>query len=485
MKNTFKILFCLLMILMLFGCKAQNDQPDSGEVETKQEPDQDVNKDKEIIFDEVDESEFQEKRYIDSEIRIRKDASASGEILGPVQPGEYYEVLESKKDDKYTWYKIDEDKWIADDGTWTYPAQTIKFKSNNGTKEERFQDYSEKQNEEYLDFMTLEKNKFETPDYVFVGWNTKPDGTGTYFSEDEYIKDVVGQSKGICLYAQWQPVINNNFCVKAEKDIELLERPSMETRYIRGILKKGDCFEIYEQINYEGKTWDRIATDIWFVESEDSYSTIESIPEIDIHVGAFDKPTKFAIDSSIATLSYKGDELVSIQLSDPYYGSTGNDQYFHQYPGLIPEYDFGPGVTTTYDNSGRIIEQSYVGHSSTIHRSYIYDDKNRIISIDIWYKSPGDSGNLEFYEYSDDGKLIKQFSDSTAYNNRYTYGDEFEYNGNLVFNYYSFYSYCEEFSSFRGFQQLFRYDSSGRLIQIYYPESPQITGPMISNYYYD
>lgn len=47
---------------------------------------------------------------------------------------------------------------------------------------------------------TLNKNEFDKPGYVFDGWNTKPDGSGTsYVDEDSFTGD-----DDIILYAQWK-----------------------------------------------------------------------------------------------------------------------------------------------------------------------------------------------------------------------------------------------------------------------------------------
>lgn len=45
------------------------------------------------------------------------------------------------------------------------------------------------------------------PGYTFVGWNTKPDGTGTTFKQGEVVDASVLKSLGedtITLYAMWK-----------------------------------------------------------------------------------------------------------------------------------------------------------------------------------------------------------------------------------------------------------------------------------------
>lgn len=50
---------------------------------------------------------------LDTSLRIRKEPSLKGEIVGFVQLG-YYDVLATKKADGYTWYRIEDDRWCAD-----------------------------------------------------------------------------------------------------------------------------------------------------------------------------------------------------------------------------------------------------------------------------------------------------------------------------------------------------------------------------------
>lgn len=48
----------------------------------------------------------------DESLRIRTEPSLSGEIVGHVQTG-YYNVLDQKEADGYTWYEISKDRWCA------------------------------------------------------------------------------------------------------------------------------------------------------------------------------------------------------------------------------------------------------------------------------------------------------------------------------------------------------------------------------------
>lgn len=54
----------------------------------------------------------------------------------------------------------------------------------------------------------LLKNAFTKSGYTFSGWNTKADGSGTQFKDEDYILPIISDPKGetVTLYAQWSPV---------------------------------------------------------------------------------------------------------------------------------------------------------------------------------------------------------------------------------------------------------------------------------------
>ena len=57
----------------------------------------------------------------DAELRIRTKPSLSAEIVGYVQLG-FYNVLDIKENDGYTWYKIAKDRWCASVSTIYLPS---------------------------------------------------------------------------------------------------------------------------------------------------------------------------------------------------------------------------------------------------------------------------------------------------------------------------------------------------------------------------
>lgn len=50
----------------------------------------------------------------------------------------------------------------------------------------------------------LEKNTFTREDYMFTGWNTKADGSGTSYTDEQEVTNLVSAGKKLSLYAQWK-----------------------------------------------------------------------------------------------------------------------------------------------------------------------------------------------------------------------------------------------------------------------------------------
>ena len=86
---------------------------------------------------------------------------------------------------------------------WNTNKYTITYNSNNGTNDVSTQDL------EYNTNTKLNKNTFAKEGYTFKEWNTKPDGTGDSYSDEQ----LVSLTKALTLYAQWEEsydyIINN------------------------------------------------------------------------------------------------------------------------------------------------------------------------------------------------------------------------------------------------------------------------------------
>lgn len=61
-------------------------------------------------------------------LRVRTGHSINNSVLGFAQNKAIYNDLEVYKDNNYTWHRIGEDQWIADDGSWLEMLQVTDYK---------------------------------------------------------------------------------------------------------------------------------------------------------------------------------------------------------------------------------------------------------------------------------------------------------------------------------------------------------------------
>lgn len=85
---------------------------------------------------------------------------------------------------------------------WEANGYIVRY-SGNGAESGSMPD----QSAVYNKAVVLAKNKFERTGYVFTGWNTAVDGTGTTYQGHQSVKNLTDKQNGIVtLYAQWKPI---------------------------------------------------------------------------------------------------------------------------------------------------------------------------------------------------------------------------------------------------------------------------------------
>lgn len=81
---------------------------------------------------------------------------------------------------------------------WEGIKYTVKFDSNGGSGTMSNQSFT------YGIAQKLNNNTFKKNNYIFAGWNTKKDGNGTHYLNQQSVKNLVFQNnKSITLYAEW------------------------------------------------------------------------------------------------------------------------------------------------------------------------------------------------------------------------------------------------------------------------------------------
>lgn len=75
-------------------------------------------------------------KVIATELRVRTSPSTNGEILGASKKDGIYNFYDIKKDEKYTWYKIADNQWVADNGKWLEIYKKVEEKPVEPSKED-------------------------------------------------------------------------------------------------------------------------------------------------------------------------------------------------------------------------------------------------------------------------------------------------------------------------------------------------------------
>lgn len=99
---------------------------------------------------------------------------------------------------------------ITLDAQWTANTYTVNFNANggSGSMDEQKLTYDKEE--------SLSKNAFTKPGHEFTGWNTKEDGTGTSYSDEQEVKNLASEKDAkVTLYAQWKA---NDYTVKFDTD---------------------------------------------------------------------------------------------------------------------------------------------------------------------------------------------------------------------------------------------------------------------------
>lgn len=102
-------------------------------------------------------------------------------------------IRKTEKDDKILYAK------------WTENQYTVKFNANKGTLPKGLS--MKPMTVKYTEPTGLTKNEFVRSGYQFTGWNSKANGTGEDYSDEQSVEGLISKNKGtVTLYAQWKPV---------------------------------------------------------------------------------------------------------------------------------------------------------------------------------------------------------------------------------------------------------------------------------------
>lgn len=85
-------------------------------------------KDEEVTPDVERNDEMEQIQVLVEQLRVRKEHNTTSEAIGYAKKDGIYNVLDKYKDNKYTWYKIADNQWIANDGTWIKELPVTNYK---------------------------------------------------------------------------------------------------------------------------------------------------------------------------------------------------------------------------------------------------------------------------------------------------------------------------------------------------------------------
>ena len=144
---------------------------------------------------------------------------------------------------------------------------TITFDPNTGTGQMPVQQIESGTSQ------NLNPNTFTKEHYIFTGWNTKPDGTGTHYDNEQSYETVLDvANKSVTLYAQWElDVIDLGIMQEIAPDIlSTLSEDAIyaatdsrdNTRYLLGKLKDGNLWMIQNlRLGEKADTYNLTAAD--------------------------------------------------------------------------------------------------------------------------------------------------------------------------------------------------------------------------------
>jgi len=145
---------------------------------------------------------------------------------------------------------------------WTPNTYTVVFNSNTGTGTMSSQTHT------YDEDKTLSENEFTKLGYTFSGWNTKADGSGTSYEDQEEVNNLA-TSGSVTLYAKWTP---NTYTVEFNANGGTGTMPTQMTAYDRETILYENTFE---RVGYTFSGWNTVSDG-----SGTSYADKESVSNL-------------------------------------------------------------------------------------------------------------------------------------------------------------------------------------------------------------
>ena len=134
---------------------------------------------------------------------------------------------------------------------WTPVTYSVVYQANGGTGKVSTTKWKDKET------ATVATNKFKRTGYVFAGWNTEQDGSGTKYDETQIITSISVDGKNqLILYAIWEPI---TYTVVLNKNNSDAQEGTANTSPLYINMTYGDKITLtggeYTQKGYTIKSW--------------------------------------------------------------------------------------------------------------------------------------------------------------------------------------------------------------------------------------
>lgn len=314
------------------------------------------------------------------------------------------------------------------------PVYTVVFHSNFDN------DITTTQNFVYGTSQTLTTNTFSRSQYVFMGWNTEANGTGTHYDDEQSVNRLSSiNNDSIDLYAQWRQeltfTVTGNPTNWTNQDVTLTIVPAIADTYMYSFdggntwqSSPSKTFSSNQTVNMKIKTLDDFT-------SNQVSETINKIDKIDPSINISSNPFIVTLDesnsvSAIATTSDNESGIDATGLQVYRYvvaTSTKTDlitdtNYFEE-PGLYAvtlEVSDEAGNTTSINS--QILVRWPTGGRYVVSKTEI--DGAKVVGVG--HSSSTSQDGL----YEDDA--------NTGYNDNIPFSSKYYYAGATVDNYLSF-----------------------------------------------
>lgn len=256
------------------------------------------------------------------------------------------------------------------------------------------------------------------------------------------------------------PSLTAPFKAESLTDMEIYSEPSADS-LLKGYVRSGDRFEVFEIKEQYKTNWCRIADNYWL--KVDSLSALSIISyDTDVNI-IHDEMTFYQVPDTLKGIWYERYTDGILIEEERYYAESIDNQY-DDHGRLICEILHKPYETETYrytyDSNSNIIKvtresDEFVGMDTFL---FSYDDKNRLIT------ESGYGSNPIKHIYDENGNIIKLENDRTD-EGGFDESLSFEYNGSLRFE------YCTKEYEERLYTKdttVFRYDDNGIMIELFF-----------------